>query len=301
MGGWSGGVYTRFRNWVNDKANSINPQAALFDQEDDGFAGGLNNCVTKDGLNKPSSAMDWNGQNLSGVLNLTVTGTVSFGGLLTATGGLTAAAPIIGTHDWATDTGTFQAISSTTPMYQWSATGQAANAKLWRAYVSGLTWNLDSSTDNQITTSKVLLATRTAASNALASIVLGNTTDKPAIQFSDPGGTLQSVGYRNVPQNSQAGNYTTVLADNGKHVLATGSGSTITIAANASVPYELGAAITVVAGIGSGSVSLAVGGTDTLQLAGTGTTGTRTLAPGAVVTALKVATTVWYVNGAGMT
>jgi len=80
MGGWSGGVYTRFRNWVSDKANSINPQAALFDQEDDGFAGGLNNCVTKDGLNKPSAAMDWNGQNLTGVLNFANTGTVQLSG-----------------------------------------------------------------------------------------------------------------------------------------------------------------------------------------------------------------------------
>jgi hypothetical protein len=87
MGGWSGGTYTRFRNWVTDKGNSVNPQAALFDQEDDGFAGGLNNCVTKDGLNKPSAAMDWNNQNLTGInllsaVNLTVTGaTVPTNGL----------------------------------------------------------------------------------------------------------------------------------------------------------------------------------------------------------------------------
>lgn len=60
MAGWSGGVFTRARNWAQDKLNSINPQAALFDQEDDNFATGLNNCVTKDGLNKPTAAMDWN-------------------------------------------------------------------------------------------------------------------------------------------------------------------------------------------------------------------------------------------------
>lgn len=63
---WSGaGVFTRVRNWATDKLNSINPQATLFDQEDDNFATGLNNCVTKDGLNKPTATMDWNSQRLT--------------------------------------------------------------------------------------------------------------------------------------------------------------------------------------------------------------------------------------------
>lgn len=65
MAGWAAGVFTRARNWVTDKANVVNPQASLFDQEDDNFASGLNNCVTKDGLNKPSATMDWNNQRLS--------------------------------------------------------------------------------------------------------------------------------------------------------------------------------------------------------------------------------------------
>lgn len=65
MSGWSAGVFTRARNWAQDKLNAINPQAALFDQEDDNFATGLNNCVTKDGLNKPSATMDFNSQRLT--------------------------------------------------------------------------------------------------------------------------------------------------------------------------------------------------------------------------------------------
>lgn len=65
MAGWSGGVFTRARNWVTDKLNVVNPQASLFDQEDDNFATGLNNCVTKDGLNKPSATMDFNTQRLT--------------------------------------------------------------------------------------------------------------------------------------------------------------------------------------------------------------------------------------------
>lgn len=69
--GWSAGTYTRARNWVQDKINLINPQAALFDQEDDATALGLNNCVTKDGLNKPSATMDWNGQRLTALADAT--------------------------------------------------------------------------------------------------------------------------------------------------------------------------------------------------------------------------------------
>lgn len=65
MAGWSGGVFTRARNWATDKLNTVNPQASLFDQEDDNFATGLNNCVTKDGLNKPTATMDWNSQRLT--------------------------------------------------------------------------------------------------------------------------------------------------------------------------------------------------------------------------------------------
>lgn len=72
MAGWAGGVFTRARNWVADKSGAINPQAALFDQEDDNFATGLNNCVTKDGLNKPTATMDWNAQRLTALADATV-------------------------------------------------------------------------------------------------------------------------------------------------------------------------------------------------------------------------------------
>lgn len=72
MAGWSGGVFTRARNWAQDKLNLINPQAALFDQEDDNIATGLNNCVTKDGLNKPTATMDWNSQRLTALADATV-------------------------------------------------------------------------------------------------------------------------------------------------------------------------------------------------------------------------------------
>jgi len=47
-------------------------------------------------------------------------------------------------------------------------------------------------------------------------------------------------------------------------------------------------------------VSIAIT-TDTMYLAGTGTTGTRTLAAYGMATAVKVAATTWYINGSGLT
>ena len=43
------GVFQRVRNWVADAAAGIKIRADYHDTEDDGFAAGLTNCITKDG------------------------------------------------------------------------------------------------------------------------------------------------------------------------------------------------------------------------------------------------------------
>ena len=43
------GVFTRLYSWVTDRANGIVVSADRTDAEDDGFAAGLSNCITKDG------------------------------------------------------------------------------------------------------------------------------------------------------------------------------------------------------------------------------------------------------------
>lgn len=121
-------------------------------------------------------------------------------------------------------------------------------------------------------------------------------------RVADYGGTLQVVGFREVPQNSQSANYTAVLADSGKHLLhpnGGGAGDTFTIPANASVAYPIGTAITFV-NRDSNNLSIAIT-TDTLILGGTATTGTRTLGQNGVATALKVESTVWIITGTGVT
>lgn len=119
-------------------------------------------------------------------------------------------------------------------------------------------------------------------------------------------GTLQyggiEVGYRGIPQNSQSANYTLVAGDAGKHILhpsGGGASDIFTIPANASVAYAIGTAITFV-NRDSNAVSIAIT-TDTMYLAGTTTTGTRTLAQNGVATAIKVESTVWIISGSGLT
>lgn len=102
-------------------------------------------------------------------------------------------------------------------------------------------------------------------------------------------------------QNIQNGNYTFVLSDESKHIYRT-SGSAaqvITIPANSSVPFLVGTEITIV-NMDVNSVSIAIT-TDTLYLAGTGSTGNRTLAQYGHAELLKIAPTVWIISGVGIT
>lgn len=112
-----------------------------------------------------------------------------------------------------------------------------------------------------------------------------------------------SIGYLNIPQNSQSAAYTTVLSDAGKHLLhpsADTTARTFTIDSNANVPYAIGTAITFVNQASAGVLTIAIT-SDTMRLAGAGTTGSRTLAANGIATALKVTSTEWIISGTGLT
>jgi hypothetical protein len=110
-----------------------------------------------------------------------------------------------------------------------------------------------------------------------------------------------AVGFRNVPQNAQTGNYTLVLADSGKHIFhASGAGAaTYTIPANSSVAYAIGTAITFI-NLSTTSISIEIT-TDTMYLSSAGTTGNRTLAQYGSATAIKITSTNWIISGSGLT
>jgi len=118
------------------------------------------------------------------------------------------------------------------------------------------------------------------------------------------GDTALNVGYLNIPQNSQSAAYTCVLADAGKHILhpaADTTARTFTIPENSSVAFPIGTAITFVNQNGTGGVVTIAITTDTMRLAGAGTTGSRTLARNGIATALKITATEWIISGSGLT
>jgi hypothetical protein len=111
------------------------------------------------------------------------------------------------------------------------------------------------------------------------------------------------VGFRIIPQNSQSTAYTAVLSDSGKqifHPSADTTARTFTIPANSSVAYPIGTALSFINQNGAGVVTIAIT-TDTMRLAGAGTTGSRTLAANGVATAIKLTTTEWIISGTGLT
>ena len=106
-----------------------------------------------------------------------------------------------------------------------------------------------------------------------------------------------TIGYRGLPQNSQTASYTLALADQGKLINTTTGG--VVIPANGSVAFPIGAAVSIFNNSGSNqTISIT---TDTLRLAGTATTGSRTLAQYGLATCVKVTSTAWAISGAGVT
>jgi hypothetical protein len=116
-------------------------------------------------------------------------------------------------------------------------------------------------------------------------------------------GGAVTYAYTLIPQNSQSAAYTLVAADQGAHILhpsADTTARTFTIPANSSVAYPIGTAITFVNQNAAGVITIAIT-TDTMRLAVSGSTGSRTLAPNGVATALKITSTEWIISGSGLT
>jgi microcystin-dependent protein len=62
MAGFNGsGTFVRTFNWVTDKSNSVKVTASRMDTEDDGFATGLSNTITKDGQQTTTAAIPFAG------------------------------------------------------------------------------------------------------------------------------------------------------------------------------------------------------------------------------------------------
>lgn len=108
--------------------------------------------------------------------------------------------------------------------------------------------------------------------------------------------TADEVGFKGMPLNGQNAGYTCVLSDAGKLIRFDTAG-TFTIPANASVAYPIGTVLTFLNNAASSTIAIT---TDTMTLAGTTTTGSRTLAQNGLATAVKYGTQFWMISGSGL-
>jgi hypothetical protein len=138
---------------------------------------------------------------------------------------------------------------------------------------------------------------------APSAITLGSSTVRTT-EFPADGTTTTataSAGYMGMPQvQVTSGGRTLAATDAGKHIyVTTNSSQTITIPANSAVAFPVGTTIVIV-NANTISTSIAIT-TDTLRLANSTSTGTRTLASNGMCTLLKIASTEWIASGNGLT
>jgi hypothetical protein len=116
-------------------------------------------------------------------------------------------------------------------------------------------------------------------------------------------GGIPSWVYDFIPQNIQSAAYTLVLSDQGGEIFHPSADTTArvwTIPANASVAFPVGTCVTFTNQNAAGTLTIAIT-TDTLRLAGPGTTGSRTLTANGIATAKKVTATEWLITGTNLT
>jgi hypothetical protein len=181
----------------------------------------------------------------------------------------------------------------------------AQTVNMFTASTGSSTYNFATGATTSGSTKSINIGTA-GVSGSTTNIIIGSTVSGATNNLTFGGGvadatatsTAKSVGYLGMPQQSKSGAYTTVIGDSGKHIYVTAT-ATMTIDSNATVAYPIGTTITFIAGSGA-TATIAIT-SDTMYLGGTGTTGSRTLAPFGMATAVKVASTTWFINGTGLT
>lgn len=109
-----------------------------------------------------------------------------------------------------------------------------------------------------------------------------------------------TIGYRDIPQVTFTSNATLALTDAGKHYFSTNSANVITVPNNATVSFNIGAAISIVQQ-GTGNLTISPAGGVTMYLAGNSTSSSRLLGNYGMATLMKVGTDTWFINGTGLT
>ena len=310
---------------ASSASTSASNAAASYDSFDDRYLGAKSTGPTldNDGNALLTGALYWNTVNTSlyvwtgsvwdqAAFNITGTGVSSFN---TRTGGVTLTSGDVTTALGFTPgdvTGPAASIDSELVLFN-STTGKLVKRASLTGLVkatSGVAAAATAGTDYLAPPSGTALL-KANSGGALANATAGTDYVAPSGALGTPSsGTLSnctvdgtdSVGFRNIPINSKSAAYTTVLADSGEvifHPSTDANARTFTIDSNANVAYALGTAITFI-NMTSQVVTIAIT-SDTMYLAGTGTTGSRSLAQYGIATAIKMTSTTWIISGNGLT
>jgi hypothetical protein len=101
------------------------------------------------------------------------------------------------------------------------------------------------------------------------------------------------VGPSTIPQNLKASTYTLLATDTGKHIY---TNSNVTVPAGV---FSVGDIVSIV-NYSSGNITIVQGGFVTMYLAGTATTGNRTLAQYGLCTLLCIGSNTFVILGGGL-
>ena len=338
---WSGtGVYTRgYASWTADATSNLPISATKFDTEDNDFAAGIQNCLTIDNQNKPNATLTWaQALSLTKATDATVFSIARTGGTNNpslAWSVLDSANEVIATLATGNQALNFNPSSylfgNQTDLPSFTFVGTGLNVNLNAVsniglYINGFTAGQAVLGFKVAGTIYGIIGVAGAANQGVNGSVLGDMVLRSTsgnILFTVDGGTtikaeltsagvfeicdnaaspsLFAAGYLGLPQNAQSSGYTTVLSDQGKHILWTsGSPGTVTIAAHASVAYPVGATLSFGVNLGAGALTIAIN-TDQLVWSSGGGTGSRTLAAAGMATALYIGSNRWLISGTGLT
>jgi hypothetical protein len=223
-------------------------------------------------------------------------------GQLTFQATLGGAVNLAGPNTASTTTFTLPAADGTSGQFlQTNGSGTLSFASSTQTYPgAGIPNSTGSAWGTSYTTTGSGTVVALATSPSFTTPILGTPTSGTLSNCTVDG--TNSVGYLNIPQNSQSAAYTLVLADAGKHIFhpsTDANARTFTIPANSSVAYPIGTAITFI-NMTSQVVTIAIT-TDTMYLSSAGTTGSRSLAQYGSATAIKITSTSWIISGSGLT
>lgn len=302
------GVFLRLFRWATDAANNVDPNAGRFDQEDDNFATGLSNCLTKDGQTQPTANIPMNGKKIVNLGTATAsTDALSLGTAdakyvpltqkdvaggypsLSLSSTQIAAAQVPALDASKITTGTLAAARLPTLAFS-SLSGTIANAQVPQSAVTQFQGVLALS-GSQIVSGSVPNAT-TAGRATFADRV------------NDLGGVFNwAAGFLEMPPNSSVNaNYVFALSDSGKMLNHTStSPHQFTVPNNATIAFNVGTVVTIVTSNTGGVITIVGAAGVTLLMAGTTNTGTRTLTPFGMASVVKIASDTWMISGVGLT